>query len=111
MPVVSLYADIDPEFAVSRIETVIEALNVTDNLDLSVIEHHFDPDLGPDQPAGCLRGRELHVLYQLASRLRESRGEKNSHIHRKEYSFEVVEGVVSIKPRKRGSPGDVMFRS
>ena len=108
VPVVSLYADIDPEFAVSRIETVIEALNVTDNLDLSVIEHHFDPDLGPDQPAGCLRGRELHVLYQLASRLRESRGEKNSHIHRKEYSFEVVEGVVSIKPRKRGSPVDVM---
>jgi|TARA_B110000483_G_scaffold89774_1_gene110868 exoribonuclease-2 len=108
VPVVSLYADIDPEFAVGRIETVIEALSVTDNLDLSVIDDHFDPDLGPNQSVDCLRGGELHVLYQLASRLREARGEKNSHMHRKEYTFEVADGVVSIKPRKRGSPVDVM---
>ncbi|MDA0238385.1 MAG: RNB domain-containing ribonuclease, partial [Proteobacteria bacterium] len=108
VPVMSLYAEIDPEFAVGRIETVIESLNVTDNLDLSVIENHFDPDLGPNQPVGCSRGRELYVLYQLATRLRESRGEKNSHIHRKEYNFEVTEGTVSIKPRKRGSSVDVM---
>ena len=107
-PVVSLYADLDSEYFVTNTESKIETLEVQDNLDLAIIDEYFNPDLGVNQATDCPRGRDLHLLYQFATRLRDLRGENHSHIHRKEYSFEVLDGVVQIMPRKRGSPVDVI---
>ena len=108
VPVVSLYADIDPAFEVLKVETKIEYLTVEDNLDLSSIDQYFDPELGVNQPSECPRGRELNVLFQFANKLREMRGESRTHIHRKEYSFSVNDDRVTIQPRRRGSPVDVI---
>ena len=108
VPVVSFYADVDSECVVTNTESRIEALKVKDNLDLAIIDEYFDPDLGVNQTADCPRGRELYLLYELAIRLRGLRGENHTHVHRKEYSFDVQGDLVSIKPRKRGSPVDVI---
>lgn len=107
-PVVSYYADLDSEYCVIKTESKIETLKVKDNLDLVIIDEYFDPDLGVNQVAECPRGQELHLLYQFATRLRNLRGENHTHTHRKEYSFVVLDGVVQIMPRKRGSPVDVI---
>jgi exoribonuclease-2 len=108
VPVVSFYADVDSECVVTNTESRIEALKVKDNLDLAIIDEYFDPDLGVNQTADCPRGRELYLLYELAIRLRGLRGENHTHVHRKEYSFDVQGDLVSIIPRKRGSPVDVI---
>tara|TARA_E500000331_G_C17273187_1_gene720423 strand:+ start:12078 stop:13913 length:1836 start_codon:yes stop_codon:yes gene_type:complete len=107
-PVISFYADVDSEFVISETESKIETINVKNNLDLAIIDQYFDPDLGFNQKVDCPKSRELNLLYQLAIRLRELRGEAHTHIHRKEYSFNVQDGMVTIIPRKRGSPVDVI---
>jgi exoribonuclease-2 len=108
VPVVSFYADVDSKCFITNTESRIETLEVKDNLDLAVIDEFFDPDLAFNQTVDCPRGRELYLLYRLAIRLRELRGENHTHIHRKEYSFDVQGGLVTITPRKRGSPVDLI---
>ena len=107
-PVVSLYVELDSEFAVIRCTTKLELLTVRQNLNIEELEEHFDSDSCVKLADSVAGGLDLHTLYRIANKLRIARGEKESHHHRREFSFRVFGDSVTIKQRKRGSAIDVI---
>lgn len=108
-PAVSLYVDLDPTtFAAGATFSKLERVPIAANLRHHQVESlnaalEADPDGPlPDVPFVT----ELRTLFRLAQKLAIDRGDIGPNIDRQEYAFDVVDDIVTITARKRGSPLD-----
>jgi len=121
-PVVSLYVTVDETtLTVLASETRIERIAIAANLRHDILESEInDATLAAGLPASVAFGAELTFLHGLARRLkagREAVRGKPENFNRPDYAFRIaandgaaIEGDerVSIVPRQRGSPLDLV---
>lgn len=113
-PAVSLYVDLSADLAVLGEESRLELVPVAANLRLHDVEPLFNQDSVYGDSADFPWKKELNLLWDLATVLEAGRGKAGESEDRIEFSFSVDwaqqtadgPGLVSILPRRRGSPLD-----
>lgn len=114
MPAVSIYAEVDEDFAVRGTRTAVERVSIGGNLRLDALEPFFTPEALAEasarrEPAlAHPQGAELWTLWAFAQRLLTARGKQPEAPGRVEYTFIVENGRVRLRPRPRGSPLDTL---
>ena len=109
VPAASLYMDVDPQtFAVGASESRVEWLTVADNLRLSELDARLNEESVASGKVEGLHGDDLYALWKLARALKAVRGAGDEAFDRLDYTFRVVDGRVSIEPRRRGTPVDTL---
>jgi exoribonuclease II len=116
VPALSLYAEVDSDFALRSTRSAIERVKIADNLRLEQLEPHFSEEMlsrvatQPDPRIDHRFGRELWTLWGFAQRLQAARGKPadGGGGGRVEYTFIVDDGRVTLKPRRRGAPLDTL---
>jgi exoribonuclease-2 len=105
-PALSLYLELDPAMTVLAEETRIDRVRIAANLRHAELDAEFTAE-NLETGAGSYRYKdELAILWRLALALESGRGKSNSGQDRVDYNFEVVDDVVTISERERGSPLD-----
>ena len=105
LPAVSLYVDLDEEFAVHARHTYIERVPVVANLrhaEYDVLNEAFEKG----ETLGLAHEAELHTLWRAALALEARRGRPSAGTAFTEYTFYVENDRVRIVPRRRGAPLD-----
>jgi exoribonuclease-2 len=114
VPAVSLYAEVDEDFAIRSTRTAVERVQIGGNLRLDALEPCFTPEALAAAGARAVpaldhpQGFELWTLWGFAQRLLASRGKQPEAPGRVEYSFIVEGDRVRLRPRPRGSPLDTL---
>jgi exoribonuclease-2 len=109
VPAASLYLDVDPAtFAVVATESRFERVKIATNLRIAELETRLHESALADGRIEGSHGEDLLVLWRLACRLREARGAGPEKADRLDYTFRVAGDRVSIEPRRRGTPIDVL---
>ncbi len=105
-PVLSLYLEVGDDFTIVRRETRLEMVNIVANLRHDSLEPYFNENtLSEDN--GHPYWEKLIFLFNLAEALEKARGKYDpTRPAQIDYNFYVVDGKVSIVPRRRGSPMD-----
>ncbi len=107
-PALSVYFDIAPDYSVRSHETRLERVFIADNLRHDTLEPVFNAETAGGRVDHPL-GQELAWLWQFAGhRLVERKGEAPRGEDRPEFVFRVSDGRVSISPRRRGTPIDLV---
>jgi exoribonuclease II len=105
-PALSLYLELDPAMTVIAEETRIERVRIAANLRHAELDADFTVE-NLDTGTGSYRYKdELAILWRLALVLESGRGKSTTGQDRVDYNFEVVNDIVSISERERGSPLD-----
>ncbi len=109
VPSASLYLDLDPDTleivaTASRLERVAIATNLR-IVELETRLHEESLAAGVVEGA---HGEDLLLLWRLARKLRAARGAGDEKSERLDYTFRVEGGRVTIEPRARGTPIDVL---
>jgi exoribonuclease-2 len=108
-PVLSLYVDATPGLELVGAETRIETVEIAANLRHDALENVFNEETAAAGAVEHACGGELHVLWQIASKLEIGRrGGEREVEQRPEYSFYVANDRVTIVPRRRGTPIDTV---
>ena len=108
-PALSLYIDITRGLEIVGTETRLETVEITANLRHDALERVFNEETAAAGAIEHVRGGELHVLCQLATKLEtERRGGEREVEQRPEYSFYVANDRITIVPRRRGTPIDTV---
>lgn len=109
VPAASLYLDVDPEsLEVRASESRLERVRIADNLRLSELDGRLNEASVAEGRVDGLHGDDLFVLWKLARSLKAGRGAGEEKSDRLDYTFRVIEGRVSIEPRRRGTPVDTL---
>ncbi len=105
-PALSLYCEVTPDFSVVAHETKVERITVKENLRHDTLEPFFNAEtLTTD--SGHPLWSELKFLHDFAESLEKARGKYDpNRAPQIDYNFYVVDGIVSIVARERGSPMD-----
>jgi exoribonuclease-2 len=105
-PALSLYCEVSPSFEVLGFETLIEQIEVAENLRHDSLEPYFNEHTLAEN-SGHLYWPQLKFLHGFAESLEVARGKVDPNREPQvDYNFYVVDGVVTIVARKRGSPMD-----
>ena len=105
-PALSLYCEVAPDFSIVANETKIERIKVKQNLRHDSLEPFFNVEtLATD--SGHPLWADLKFLHEFAESLEKARGKDDpNRAPQIDYNFYVVDGIVSIVARERGSPMD-----
>jgi len=107
VPAVSLYFELEPDFAVAGTQTRVERVHIADNLRHDTLDVAFNEDSVRARRVDHPVGADLLALHDLALRLEKARGGLDSTREpRPEYSFHVDGDRIDIRERRRGSPID-----
>lgn len=107
-PALSLYVEVTPEFQPVAFDSRVERVRIAANLRHAQLEQVFNEDTlindpGTDYPFK----HQLVWLWHFANALEKRRGKYDpARAPQLDYTFAVVDGRVSITPRRRGSPMD-----
>ena len=105
-PVLSLYCEITPEFAIVAHETKLEKIKIIDNLRHDALEPFFNENTLVEN-SGHPYWARLKALFGLAESLEIARGKADpNRAPQIDYNFYVNDGIVKIVARERGSPMD-----
>jgi hypothetical protein len=108
-PVLSLYAEITPDFQVTGTETKVERVRIAANLRHDALEPVFNVGTLERGEIAHAQGSELKLLWRFATHLgHKRRGGEPEQEQRAEYSFHVENDRVTISPRVRGSAIDTL---
>jgi len=108
-PALSVYFDIGPDYSVRGHETKLERVLIADNLRHDALEPVFNAEALARGRVDHPLGTELAWLWQFAGhRLVERKGDAPRGEDRPEFVFRVSDGRISIVPRKRGTPIDLV---
>ncbi len=106
-PAVSLYLDLDPaDWHIRQTHSCVEAVPVVANLRHQAIDHLNERIANQEDISAEPFGAELQLLHQFALALASARGDSGRSHDRQEYGFQVIDGEVIIKERKRGAALD-----
>lgn len=107
VPAVSMYMDVAADLRILRTRSVVERVTIEANLRHDALEAQFNEDSVAAVRQDFPFGRELKILYDLATVLEGGRGrpEQPRTVHM-DYSFYVEGEHVRIVQRKRGAPMD-----
>jgi len=107
LPVVSLYAEVSPDFDIVSTTSRVEAVRIEDNLRHDTLDVLFNAEAVECGVVDHPFGAELLALHAVAERLETARGKADTQREgRVEYNFHVDDGRISIVERERGSPID-----
>jgi exoribonuclease-2 len=104
LPAVSLYVDLDENYAPRGRHTRLERVPISANLrhaDYDVLNEAFEKG----ETRGLAHEEDLRILWRMASALEARRGRSSAGTSL-DYSFHVESDRVRIVPRKRGAPLD-----
>jgi len=105
-PALSLYCEVTPQFEIVSTETRLEQIKIAENLRHDLLEPFFNENTlaeNSDHPYWA----SLKFLFDLAETLEKARGKYDpNRAPQIDFNFYVIDGVVSIVPRERGSPMD-----
>jgi len=104
LPVVSLYVDLDENYAPLGRHTRLERVSIAANLrhaDYDVLNEAFEKG----ETRGLAHEEDLRILWRMASALEARRGRSSAGTSL-DYSFQVENDRVRIVPRRRGAPLD-----
>jgi exoribonuclease II len=106
---VSLYLDLDPDtLAIEGVESRLERIAIATNLRIAELETRLhEESLAAGNIEGS-HGEDLLLLWRLAKKLRAARGAGEEKSEKLDYTFRVDNGRVTIEPRRRGTPIDVL---
>ncbi|MFM9835984.1 MAG: ribonuclease catalytic domain-containing protein [Methylophilaceae bacterium] len=105
-PALSLYCEVTPTFEVLGVETLVELIEVAENLRHDSLEPYFNEHTLAEN-SGHPYWLQLKFLYGFAESLEVARGKADpNRAPQIDYNFYVVDGIVNIVPRERGSPMD-----
>lgn len=105
--VLSLYFVIDKKNNICESFTKLEKVKIYKNIHISNLEANFNLEtIGITQNYEF--EKELKILYNFASTLEAKRGKKTSNHLICDYSFEKHNEKISLKPRFRGTPIDLV---
>lgn len=104
--VVSIYFNLDNEYAIQNYESRVENITISDNLRIEALEQLFNSqNLEIDH--GYPYENELKILYKFANNLEEKRGKPSVNNLFVDYNFSFDEKQkIIITPRIRGNPID-----
>ncbi|GJL75730.1 ribonuclease catalytic domain-containing protein [Nitrosomonas sp.] len=106
-PAVSLYLDVADDYTVTHIESRIEKINIAANLRHDTLEIYFNENTLSENDSKHPFIEELRILWHFAGKMETIRGKANDTKNDKiDYTFDVSEGHVTIRERRRGSPID-----
>ncbi|HYC35816.1 MAG TPA: ribonuclease catalytic domain-containing protein [Usitatibacter sp.] len=109
VPTASLYLHVDPQrMEVTGSESRLEWITVADNLRLAELDARLNDDAVARGAVEGPHGGDLLALWKLAKFLQAARGAGDEKTDRLDYTFRIVDGRVSIEPRRRGSPVDLL---
>lgn len=105
-PVLSLYLHVAEDFSITHRDTKVERIKIVDNLRHDTLEPYFnEATLSAD--SGHPYWEKLIFLHHLSISLEKARGKYDpSKPPQIDYNFYVVDGLVNIVGRHRGSPMD-----
>ena len=106
---VSLYLHVELEtLEVTGMESRLERIAIETNLRITELESRLNEEsLAAGVVAGA-HGEDLLLLWRLARKLRAARGAGEERAEKLDYTFRVEDGRVSLEPRRRGTPIDVL---
>ncbi len=105
-PALSLYLDVAPDLSIVGNRSVVEQVQIADNLRHDALEPVFNENT-ISQPGDHPYWDKLLHLFNLAESLEKARGKYDpNRAPQMDYNFYVVNGKVTISERKRGSPMD-----
>jgi exoribonuclease-2 len=105
----SLYLTLDAASMEIRESTSrFEWLEIADNLRLAELDLRMSDAAVASGRIEGPHGEELYTLWRLARSLKALRGAAEDRVDRLDYNIRVVDGRVSIDPRRRGSPVDTL---
>jgi exoribonuclease II len=86
----------------------LEWVAIADNLRLADLDGRMSDEAVASGRIEGPHGEELFALWRLARSLKALRGAGEERVDRLDYNIRVVDGRVSIDPRRRGSPVDTL---
>jgi exoribonuclease-2 len=105
-PALSLYCEVTPQFEIVSTKTHLEKIKIADNLRHDLLEPFFNENTLAEN-SGHPYWTSLKFLFDLAEALEKARGKFDpNRAPQIDFNFYVIDGVVSIVPRERGSPMD-----
>jgi exoribonuclease-2 len=105
-PVLSLYCEVSNAFEVLGVETLIEKIEVVENFRHNTLEPFFNENTLVEN-SGHPYWQQLKFLHGFAESLEIARGKADpNRAPQIDYNFYVLDGIVSIVSRERGSPMD-----
>jgi exoribonuclease-2 len=109
VPSASLYLDLDPgTLEVVASQSRLERVPIATNLRIVELEKRLHEESLAAGVVEGAHGEDLLLLWRLARRLREGRGAAEQKTEKLDYTFRVEGGRVTIEPRVRGTPIDVL---
>ena len=109
VPVASLYLTVDAaSLEVKASDSRIERIVIADNLRLAELDTRLNEETVAAGRVEGPHGEDLFTLWKLAKFLKAARGAGEEKSDRLDYTFRVSEGRVSIEPRRRGTPVDML---
>ncbi len=105
-PALSLYLEVAPDFSIVQRESLVELVEMADNLRHDDLEPYFNEDT-LETDSGHAYWAQLRFLHQLAEAREKARGKYDpTRPPQVDYNFYVEDGKVRIVNRHRGSPMD-----
>ncbi|MBK6982610.1 MAG: RNB domain-containing ribonuclease [Betaproteobacteria bacterium] len=109
VPAASLYLDLDPDtLEVTGTESRLERVAIATNLRITELETRLHDDSLAAGVVEGAHGDDLLALWRLARKLRAARGAGEEKSEKLDYAFRVESGRVTIVPRRRGTPVDLL---
>jgi exoribonuclease-2 len=109
IPAASLYLTVDAtSHEVRGAESRLEWVRIADNLRLEALDARLNAESVAAGRIEGVHGEELLHLYRLARTLKVLRGAGEEKPDRFDYTIRVANGRVSIVPRARGTPVDML---
>ena len=106
-PAVSLYLDVADDYTVTHVESRIEKIKIAENLRHDTLEAYFNESTLNNKDSTHPFIKDLRILWHFACKMETIRGKANDTNNDKvDYSFDVSDGHVTIRERRRGSPID-----
>jgi exoribonuclease II len=105
----SLYLDLDPDtLVIAGSESRLERVSIATNLRIAELETRLHAESLAAGRVEGEHGEDLVLLWRLACKLRAGRGAGEEKSEKLDYTFRVEAGRVTIEPRRRGTPIDVL---
>lgn len=105
----SLYLDLDPDtLVIAGSQSRLERVSIATNLRIAELETRLHAESLAAGRVEGEHGEDLVLLWRLACKLRAGRGAGEEKSEKLDYTFRVEAGRVTIEPRRRGTPIDVL---
>jgi len=105
----SLYLDLDPDtLVIAGSQSRLELVPIATNLRIAELETRLHAESLAAGTVEGEHGEDLVLLWRLACKLRAGRGAGEEKSEKLDYTFRVEAGRVTIEPRRRGTPIDLL---